>query len=216
MIPYFTVAVTGHRPNRLHIGVAPVVRRLRWVLSVLRHRVREAGLAQPRAVSALAEGADRLFATAALDLGYALEALLPFPSKDYVKTFSDPGTTDAYRTLLDRASHIEVLDGSLSDSKAAYEAVGRATVDAADVLLTVWDGKGAAGRGGTPDIIAYAIALRRPVVWIDAATVRRPLLLIAPMDPAAPAFELDAIAANAQPLTRQRLAELKLNHASGS
>ena len=88
--PTFTVAITGHRPNRLGIGVARVARRLELALTALR-----AGSSGHRrvAVSALAEGADRLFAEAALTLGYELHALLPFESADYEVTFDDPGTT---------------------------------------------------------------------------------------------------------------------------
>jgi hypothetical protein len=36
-------------------------------------------------------------------------------------------------------------------------------------LVAVWDGKPSAGRGGTPEIIEYALARTKPVAWVSAA-----------------------------------------------
>ena len=60
---------------------APEESRMRWVLAALRSGSRGGARI---AVSPLAEGSDRIFARAALELGYRLEALLPFESADYV------------------------------------------------------------------------------------------------------------------------------------
>lgn len=172
------IGFTGHRPNRLHIGEARVAARLREVLAGLRDGAQARNAAEPLiALSPLAEGSDRLFAEAALELGYGLRALLPFMSADYETTFSDASTTPVYRALLARATQVNELPGSLSDTTAAYEAVGRAMVEASDILVAVWDGKPAAGRGGTPEIIAYAIERGSSVIWVDAATDRAPMQL---------------------------------------
>ena len=211
--PTFTVAITGHRPNRLGIGVARVARRLELALTALR-----AGSSGHRrvAVSALAEGADRLFAEAALTLGYELHALLPFESADYEVTFADPGTTATYRALRARAATVRELPGALADSKAAYEAVGRATVDACDVLIAVWDGKPAAGRGGTPEIIDYALAGDRPVIWVDAALERLPRLLRQPTASGPRQVPLAKLAGRAKPLSELRLRRLAATVTTGS
>jgi hypothetical protein len=200
-----TIGITGHRPNRMHIGVERVTRRLELVLVALRSG---SGAATPVAVSALAEGSDRLFAKAALALGYRLDVLLPFTSADYETTFGDVADTATYRDLLARASQRTDLPGSLADSTAAYEAVGRATVDASDIVVAVWDGKPAAGRGGTPEIIAYAIGQRLPVIWIDAARDRLPLLIEPAGGPGWQPVALSGLAARAKPLTRARLMRL--------
>ncbi len=172
------IGFTGHRPNRLHIGEARVAARLREVLAALRDGARATGTtARQIAVSPLAEGSDRLFAQTALDLGYELRAMLPFKSADYETTFGDATTTSIYRTLLAQAARVQELPGSLNDTTAAYEAMGRAMVDEGDILVAVWDGKPAAGRGGTPEIIEYAITRGKPVTWIDAATDRAPMRL---------------------------------------
>jgi hypothetical protein len=106
-----------------------------------------------------------------------LRVLLPFASADYETTFGDPSTTPDYRALLARASAVTELPGVLADSTSAYEAVGRLTVAQADVVVAVWDGKPAAGRGGTPEIMQYALELDRPVIWIDTSHDRPPLQL---------------------------------------
>jgi hypothetical protein len=59
-------------------------------------------------------------------------------------------------------------NGSRDD---AYLDCGMATVDGSDVLLAVWDGEPARGKGGTGDVVAYARSLGRPLVLIDANTL---------------------------------------------
>lgn len=200
-----TVAVTGHRPNRLHIGEHEAARRIAWVLSALR-----AGTRRRRrlAISSLAEGADRLFAELALARGYALHAALPFASRDYETTFADTATTPRYHSLLARAATVTEMPGTLAATKAAYEATGRASVDAAVILVAVWDGKPAAGRGGTPDIIEYALHLGKPVIWIDAARLRLPRLVTAPSAHGPAPIDLDKLATRAKVATRRKLATL--------
>jgi len=50
----------------------------------------------------------------------------------------------------------------------AYEQVGRYVVDHSDVVIAVWDGQQAQGRGGTADVVAYTRARRVPLWWIAA------------------------------------------------
>lgn len=203
--PRFVVGVSGHRPNRMHVGAAEIVRRMRWVLAALRSGSRGGARI---AVSPLAEGSDRIFARAALELGYRLEALLPFESADYETTFGDPSETPDYRSLLAQAAEVTMLGGTLDNTKAAYEAVGRASVESANVLVAVWDGEGAAGRGGTPEIMDFAVRAGKPVIWIDAARLRMPRLIAMPGAHGPRDLPLDTLAARARPLTRTALARL--------
>lgn len=162
----FVVAVSGHRPNRMHIGTAEISRRLEAVLAALRSGAK----GRPRvALTPLAEGSD-----------YELHAMLPFERTDYETTFTDNSANSSFRALLDQAAYVTELPGTLADTRAAYEACGRAAVEQSDILVDVWDGKAAAGRGGTPEIIGDAISKKRPVIWIDAARVGPPLLLLRP------------------------------------
>jgi hypothetical protein len=203
-----SIGITGHRPNRMHIGVARVEARLVQVLRALHKGVgREEKSA---AVSALAEGSDRLFAKVALGLGFDLRILLPFNSVDYETTFGDAAATHLYHALLVRASQITELPGTLTDSTAGYEAVGRLTVEQSDVLIAVWDGKPAAGRGGTPEIMQYALDLDRPVIWIDAARDRPPLLLRTPSASGVRSVPLAKLAPRAQSLSQRKVSKLAL------
>jgi hypothetical protein len=176
-------------------------------------RPRQRCFADRIALSSLAEGSDRYFAEAALRLGYRLGVILPFKSADYEATFSEQGALPEYRRLLAAAGRIQELPGTLGDTKSAYEAVGRATVDAADILVAVWDGKPAAGRGGTSEIIDYALSRGKMVVWIDASRDRPPLLLKWPSAGGLRPVALSKLARRATRLTPSRLAALVCQHA---
>ena len=161
------IGFTGHRPNRLGINSDLLRARVGEAIDGL---MAEAIAAEHTAVaiSPLAEGSDRLFAEVALERGLVLEALLPMSATEYIQTFEDASTTHTFHALLRRARSVRELAGSLSDSKTAYEALGREMVEASDMLITVWDGKPAAGRGGTPEVIAEALVNARRVVWVSA------------------------------------------------
>lgn len=203
-----TVAVTGHRPNRLVVGEARLRNRIGAVLAAIRSGAARSDLSPLAALTALAEGADRTFADAAFALGYRVEVLLPFESATYETTFGNSEDTPRYRALLDRASRVEALPERPTDDTAAYEAVGRACVDRCDILIAVWDGRPAAGRGGSPDIIDYALSRSRPVVWIDAVRDRRPMMLSGRGTAAGPPTALERLARRAKPVSLRAIARL--------
>jgi len=51
--------------------------------------------------------------------------------------------------------------------------VGQYVVDHCDVLIAVWDGQPSRGRGGTAEIVQYALEQNRPIirVWGDSFEV---------------------------------------------
>ena len=109
-------------------------------------------------ISALAEGADRLVVDRVLARPPAtIRAILPLPIEDYRTDF--PATAAAFDGYLAIASQIEVTHPRGSTRDEAYEAAGRRMVEASDLLLAVWDGRPAAGRGGTAEIVEYARTL---------------------------------------------------------
>jgi len=57
-------------------------------------------------------------------------------------------------------------------SEEAYLAAGCRVVDMSDVLLAVWDGQPARGKGGTGNIVEYARsrATRVEIVWPKGIT----------------------------------------------
>jgi hypothetical protein len=115
-------------------------------------------------VSSLAAGADQIFATAILQRGGTLHAIIP--CKNYEATFSDPEGRARFSDLLSQASHAEILDHEGPSEDAFFDA-GRHVVEKSDLLIAVWDGRPAQGFGGTADIVRYAQEHGRAVevVW---------------------------------------------------
>jgi hypothetical protein len=142
-----------------------------------------------RLLSPLARGADRLAAEVGLQLGYDLYVPMPFPRDEYQADFkgsqqpweaplSAAEDLAQFQTLLQRAQDAWLsLDGGRGDERGAYEAVGRFVARHSDLLIAIWDGKPAAGRGGTAEIIEYAATHGVPVWWIHATETRVPVWL---------------------------------------
>lgn len=119
-------------------------------------------------LSSLAEGADQLFAFAVLAAGGQLHAVIP--SKGYERTFQYGHARTTYNVLLGLAADSNVLafDAPTED---AFLAAGHEVVDRCDLLLAVWDGLSAGGKGGTADIVAYAQnrSVETRVIWPPGA-----------------------------------------------
>lgn len=120
-------------------------------------------------VSSLAAGADQLFATLILDQGGSVHAIIP--CREYERTFSEPDGLKQFNALLTRAQKIETLDYR-EPSEEAFLDAGRLVVDNSDLLIAVWDGQPAVGKGGTADIVDYARrrSVEVRVVWPPGAT----------------------------------------------
>lgn len=104
-------------------------------------------------LSSLAEGADQIFAFTVLASGGQLHAVLP--SENYEQSFQSDQARKAFTALLGLASISTTLNFP-KPSEDAYLAAGHDVVDHCDILLAVWDGEDAAGRGGTADVVSYA------------------------------------------------------------
>jgi hypothetical protein len=115
-------------------------------------------------VSSLAAGADQLFATGVVERGGRLEIVLP--CNGYEKTFSQSEDLRNFHSLLGRAATIETLNFE-DPSEDAYLAAGYRVVELSEMLLAVWDGQPARGKGGTADIVDYARSqgLRLEIIW---------------------------------------------------
>jgi hypothetical protein len=157
------VGVTGHRWQEDPPALAGVVGD---VLEVVRSLVDPGE--EVVVVSPLAEGADRLVAAVALELGLRLECVLPLAVDDYERDFASKSSVERFRRLLGGAASVSVVPGRCTDQDrtVAYAEAGRAVVDGSDVLIAVWDGRPSRGRGGTAEIVDAALAADRTVVWI--------------------------------------------------
>ncbi len=130
-----------------------------------------------RVLSALAEGADRVVARAVLDNpGTRLDAVLPLAAGDYLKDFASEESKREFRELLALSRHPVWLRARCIAEEScdpgtqaglrrnAYKAAGEYVVDHSDVLIAVWNGEPARGRGGTAEIVEYALQQGRPVI----------------------------------------------------
>lgn len=120
----------------------------------------------PSVLSPLAEGADRLIVREVLKVPRSmLEVVLPLKQDDYVQDFETAESRMEFHELLSRARRVRQLP-SKGNRPEAYKQLGRYIVDHCDVLIALWDGKPAAGEGGTGDIVQYARERRCPLFWI--------------------------------------------------
>jgi glutaredoxin-related protein len=140
------IGVSGHRKlastNHLRESVKEVLSKLDTMLSqMLTHTSH-----QFIAVSALAEGADRLIAEEILNWPVAeeenkpeLEVVLPMPVADYLQDFETQESKDEFKAFLDRAKSVRAFENVKEPRTAAYGLAGRNVVENCDVLIALWD-----------------------------------------------------------------------------
>jgi hypothetical protein len=166
--PACCLGVTGHR--RLDSADSGVLRA--GVADVL-IAAAAAGPRPPRLATSLAEGADRLVAEVALALGYQLWCPLPFAAAEYERDFSGAESIAEFRALLARADVTTMAQQPGAVRDASYTRAGRAVLSASSALLALWDGQPARGEGGTAQIVAEALELRLPVIWLPVVPPHR-------------------------------------------
>jgi hypothetical protein len=148
------IAISGHR------GLPPDTARLvdEAVRAVLAGQA-----ADVIGLSLLADGADQIVASALLDLGGRIEAIIPAAR---YREGLPPVAWLEYDRLLAQAETVHRLDFTESTSEA-HMAASEFMLRQADELWAVWDGKPARGYGGTADVVARAhdsgIAVQ--VIW---------------------------------------------------
>jgi hypothetical protein len=119
-------------------------------------------------VSSAASGADTLFVEEATRRNLPYLLILPFSKDRFQQDFS-PADWQRVVPLIDKATRVEEISGEES-KEGAYMETGIVTVDRADAVIVVWNGKPAAGLGGTGDVVAYARELKKPLIIIDPDT----------------------------------------------
>jgi hypothetical protein len=115
-------------------------------------------------LTSLAVGADQVFAEAVLRNGGALVVVLPFAR--YALTFDEGPERKRFQRLVACASSVEVLDAK-GKQEEAYLSAGKRVVDESDWVIAIWDGKPAAGLGGTADIVGYAVSRGKRVIHMN-------------------------------------------------
>ena len=166
-LPMFhVIGFTGHRHLTNTEAAAAAIRE---ALDTLRQEISGEWIA----LSSIADGADRLFVHQARLLGMSWHAILPLPRAEFAKDFSEAEWADVEMTL-EAADHVRILEEA-GDRDESYLDCGIETVNGADVLLAVWDGNPARGKGGTADVVQYARSISKPVLIVNPETheVRR-------------------------------------------
>lgn len=113
------------------------------------------------ALSAIAAGADTLFAEAALALDIPLDIVHPF--EGYASDFAPTHARKRYERLR-AAARTESRLSYPGRSKEAYQAAMNWIVERSDVLIAAWNGLPSEGVGGTGDAVEQAILTNR--AWI--------------------------------------------------
>jgi hypothetical protein len=153
------VAVTGHR--RLEARDYPMHRqRIAAFFAALRASYPHTPL---RVISALAEGADRLVAAAALEDGYELIVPLPLEPAEYERDF--PESVPEFRELLARVPPENVFvvgagdagsEGERQDSAwrdRRYRATDEHVAAQCHILLALWDGADTRAAAGAAVVV---------------------------------------------------------------
>jgi hypothetical protein len=209
-----SVGVTGHRAEVLPAGSLDALRsRIRDVLLL----VADAGKAllqkeqdcfatlppRMRFVSPVADGADQIAAEAALELGWELQAVLPFSREEYRASLADDAARERFDHLIGRATCVLELPGDKERLLDAYVMTGRATVAHCDMLIAVWDGLPPRGRGGTGEVVQLAITHGTAVIHLPLDPVAPARLLWSAFDPTVLTFFDDPTAE--RPLDREHM-----------
>lgn len=183
------VAVTGHRLNQLPEAERPRIQaEIARCLDESERAARAATGAPARCVlhSAIAEGADRYAADAALARGWRLVTPLPFSVERYEEDFPDQESKEHYQRLLWASRRVlpvsdELVEKVGGGGAAHYAAVGRALIEKADLLLCVWNGLPPKGPGGTSEVAALMLEKGGLVLWIPADGAATKLVAPAPL-----------------------------------
>ncbi len=162
-LPLFhVVGFSGHRQLPDAAGTARAVTRALESL-------RQEATGEWVALSSVATGGDLLFVAQARALGLSWHAILPLPKAEFASDFTAAEWATTEETLK-QAEHVRIIteNGSRED---AYLDCGMETVNGADLLLAVWDGQPARGRGGTAEVVEYARSLGKPLIVINPDTM---------------------------------------------
>ena len=195
-VPFvLNVGVTGHRADMLRRGGVEALRtNIRETLELI--AVAGADLLETerdcfgpgpclrRFVSPIADGADQIAAEVALDLGWELELILPFERSAYRASLANDRARLAYDALIARASSVLELPGNPGNGLEAYVMTGRATVAHCDMLIAVWDGLPPRGRGGTGEVVQFALGRGTAIIHVPVDIATEPRLLWSAFDPA--------------------------------
>mgnify|MGYP001813414663 CR=1 FL=1 len=156
------IAVTGHR-DLVPSELAGICDRIRECFKTVQERYPERRL---QLISGLAEGADRLAADVALQMGVELVAALPMEKALYRDDFVSAESQAEFESLCDQAVatfELPVASGNTAEDitepgeqrSRQYAQLGVFLSAHCHVLLAIWDGKVTNKLGGTGQVVEF-------------------------------------------------------------
>jgi hypothetical protein len=152
----FVVGVSGHRD--LRADDLPCLRAaVTEILCRLKEHLPDSEL---RIMAGMASGADLLVVQSALDLGFAVDALLPMPLEHYAADF-DAETFALLKALLTHPLvRYRELPLASTDRDVHYAALAQHLARGCSLLIALWDGESSVLPGGTADTVLRYLGVR--------------------------------------------------------
>ena len=152
---HLSIGVTGHRD--LVEDEKPALKlRVRALFDGLSASYPDLNL---QLLTALAEGADRLVAVIAIELGIPIVVVLPMEQADYEEDFESAESLAEFRSMLGSAQQVITLSSVSGQNSlgrdSQYAQLGLFISNHCQVLLTLWDGKPFDAVGGTAHVVHY-------------------------------------------------------------
>lgn len=156
----FTVGVIGHRYLGDESSALFARTCCHGLLSNLRRKY-----GRIRAISALSDGADTIFAQSAIAMGIELESIIPF--FNFESDFEDELPKERFRTL--RSNVVSETRVNFKErSQFGYRKSMQWLIFKSKLIVAMWDGKEIGSTGGTWESVLLCQKLNKPLVRIDA------------------------------------------------
>jgi len=150
-----TIGVTGHR-DLVEGERSALAYRVRALFESLSASYPDLDL---ELLTGLAEGADRLAARVAVEMGIPIVAVLPMDPSEYEQDFTTEESLAEFRSLLANAQRVISLPSHSGNSAlhrdSQYAQLGLFISNHCQVLLAIWDGKPSDAVGGTAQVVQY-------------------------------------------------------------
>jgi hypothetical protein len=165
----FSIGIIGHRNLSFQDGGLFVQQCCYKILKIIRSKYFKV-----RAISAMSEGADTIFAESAISLNIQLESVIPFCKfeSDFVSVIPK----ERYKVLM-RKSDIKTYINFTERDELAYKKSMEWIVFNSNIILAVWDGKKVGGLGSTWKTILLCEIVNKPLIHIDILNKRMNLYI---------------------------------------
>lgn len=117
-----------------------------------------------RAISAISQGADSIFAESAVSLNIPLESIIPFAN--FKSDFTEEVPLERYKKLRESADFETAVNFS-KRSDLAYKKSMEWVIFKSNIVIAVWDGKKIGSIGGTWEAVLICRNLNKKMINID-------------------------------------------------